>query len=686
MKKTYYILLLYFILALFFWGLPMKFNFMGRLNISGDPAFYLWSFKWWPYAISHGLNPFLTKAFWSPFGQNLAWTASCPSIALVMWPITYFYGAVFSYNFITLISLTLAPFGIYLINKQLGLKESSSIFGGIIFFFSQYAWGQLIGHLTLFTVFVIIFLCYLYILRFKGLINRWKYIVLFAVLLAFQFGISNEIYATFVVFSFIAFLILFILYFKEKKYRKEITTFAFETMAGIAISVILLLPYIYYMLSTHVPGSLNNNAFYVADPLNYIIPTPINWLFGNLFIPISLKFSGNFSEEGAYLGLPLIFILISFIYLTWKDFKHQSKLYAFISLFLIISILFSFGPYLRILNHKIMPMPWIFFAHLPFIKQALPTRFTFYVDITASIIAALWFDKNSKKKIKNIIAGLAIIFLLPNLNNYKGENIKYPVFIKSSVYKKYLTKGENILVLPTYSQGGFEGPLWQQKTDFYFNLSEEVAGPTPKKLIQEGIQPIAYNKTKLTFFYYILKCKIRDIIISDSYNNKTVNNLIKALNIKPINIDGIKIYKINRERLKNEYANLILAVYNILFSSSISYLQKTHSLSNLYPEYLEEHGYLDKSFGFQTGKAYNWTKNGGWIGQWSCPDGNKDSCFGVGFAGGGISTLKPLIEKYKPQALQIFFPYPKLYNQNSKDTTGLLFMLMIFKMPKNGNA
>ncbi|MEM3845540.1 MAG: hypothetical protein QXU98_07560 [Candidatus Parvarchaeota archaeon] len=94
MKKNYYILMFYFILAVFFWGLPIKFDFVNRLlNMGGDPAFYLWSLKWWPYAISHGLNPFLAKASWAPFGQNLAWTTSCPSIAILMWPITNLFGA-----------------------------------------------------------------------------------------------------------------------------------------------------------------------------------------------------------------------------------------------------------------------------------------------------------------------------------------------------------------------------------------------------------------------------------------------------------------------------------------------------------------------------------------------------------------------------------------------------------------
>jgi hypothetical protein len=83
----------------------MDFEFTSKINISADPAFILWSLKWWPYAISHGLNPFLTKAFWAPFGQDLAWTGSVPSIALLFSPITLSFGPVLSYNLATILSL-----------------------------------------------------------------------------------------------------------------------------------------------------------------------------------------------------------------------------------------------------------------------------------------------------------------------------------------------------------------------------------------------------------------------------------------------------------------------------------------------------------------------------------------------------------------------------------------------------
>ncbi len=221
-KNNYFIIFIYFALSIIFWGIPQGFNFINNINISGDPAFYLWCLKWWHYAISHGLNPFITKTFWAPFAQNLAGTTSLPSIAILMWPVTKIFGPVFSYNIITLISLTLAPYGIYLINREIGLKTISSFVGSLFFFFSTYILAEMLGHLTLYTSFIVVFLVYLYILRFKNSFSRLKYIVLFSLLFAFQFGISNEIYATFAVFSFFAWLVAFILFFKNENTRKKL--------------------------------------------------------------------------------------------------------------------------------------------------------------------------------------------------------------------------------------------------------------------------------------------------------------------------------------------------------------------------------------------------------------------------------------------------------------------------------
>src|SRR5438270_12804851 len=42
------------------------------LHTSSDPSIFIWSLRWWPYAIAHGLNPLHTDLIRSPQGVNLA--------------------------------------------------------------------------------------------------------------------------------------------------------------------------------------------------------------------------------------------------------------------------------------------------------------------------------------------------------------------------------------------------------------------------------------------------------------------------------------------------------------------------------------------------------------------------------------------------------------------------------------
>jgi hypothetical protein len=158
--------------------------------------------------------------------------------------------------------------------------------------------------------------------------------------------------------------------------------------------------------------------------------------------------------------------------------------------------------------------------------------------------------------------------------------------------------------------------------------------------------------------------------------NASPISICRLKKVEKVNEDTIKKLQIGYENFLAEEA---IKLFSTLLSSSQKFLSDGGNPLKLLPQYLEENGYLDKSFGYyQTGIVNNWTKNGGWIGQFDCPDG-KGKCFGVGIVR-NTSQVKPIINKYKSQALQVFFPYPKLYNPNVKSSEGEL--LMIFRDPK----
>ena len=67
------------------YGLPL----IRHLNVPNlrqywtDPNFYTWSMRWWPYAVSHGINPLYSSQIGAPRGYDLAWATTTPSVDLL---------------------------------------------------------------------------------------------------------------------------------------------------------------------------------------------------------------------------------------------------------------------------------------------------------------------------------------------------------------------------------------------------------------------------------------------------------------------------------------------------------------------------------------------------------------------------------------------------------------------------
>ena len=79
-SSTWLALGLYGLLSVLFFGRHVV-GHLGSAVIATndiDSSQYQWFLAWWPHAILHGLNPFITHAVYVPDGYNLTWTTSLP--------------------------------------------------------------------------------------------------------------------------------------------------------------------------------------------------------------------------------------------------------------------------------------------------------------------------------------------------------------------------------------------------------------------------------------------------------------------------------------------------------------------------------------------------------------------------------------------------------------------------------
>jgi hypothetical protein len=359
MLKGIYVLIFFVCTSIITWGYAIKFNFYNNIPFSGDPAFYIWSFKWLPHAIRNDLNIFITDLFWYPYGQNLAWTTFIPSLSITFWYITEKFSPMLSYNLATVLNFALGSFGFYLLSRAIGFSAVASFLASILFFFSPYSWVQSLSHINLSITFTVPFLLLLSVLRFKESIGRLQYIFISTLLLVYQFGISNEIYATMVMFGFISASLFAIVNRKSKEHITKIKNLMLDSAISLFLSALFLSPYIYFMFKDKVDKHIGNIYAQITDPINFIIPTKATFLLGEHLYPISSRFTSPLEEASAYIGIPLLLILIS-AFLSLRNVIGVRYLFTL----LIIVLVLSFGSYLTIMGKQIVPMPWMIFSNI----------------------------------------------------------------------------------------------------------------------------------------------------------------------------------------------------------------------------------------------------------------------------------------------------------------------------------
>jgi hypothetical protein len=110
--------LLYVLVSLVFFARPG--DWTARLfGLAGDPTVYVWFVHWWPFAIAHGINPFVSYYVWAPNGDNLVWRASSSTAALLGLPMTLLGGPVLAFNILSMLAPALAAWAAYLLTRHL---------------------------------------------------------------------------------------------------------------------------------------------------------------------------------------------------------------------------------------------------------------------------------------------------------------------------------------------------------------------------------------------------------------------------------------------------------------------------------------------------------------------------------------------------------------------------------------
>ena len=128
----------------------------------------------------------------------------------------------------------------------------------------------------------------------------------------------------------------------------------------------------------------------------------------------------------------------------------------------------ALGPVLHVAGRQIVALPWALAGKLPLIKYALPVRFGNYAFLVLAIILSLWISGPGVRFAKALTV-MAMIAIFPNpAFLFRESRYITPAFFADGLYRNYLARGDNVLVIPY----GASGPsmAWQAQTRMYFRM------------------------------------------------------------------------------------------------------------------------------------------------------------------------------------------------------------------------
>jgi hypothetical protein len=505
-----------------------------------DPTAYMWALVWWPHAIVHGLNPFVTHAFWVPDSINLGALASVPGPALVAWPLTAVAGPIVSYNVLMLIAPVTGAWFAYRLCLYLTRAPAASILAGYVYGFSTYGIGHLAGHMNLVFTFGPPALVLLTLKRIDGVISARRYFILTAIVLIAQLATGTEMLFTMTCIGVVALAAGWI--FSAPERRRRIVS-ALVPLAGAYVLVgAICSPFLYYALTgPNVVGGLPAN--FPADALSFAIPTTFEMFGGHRFAAVANAFAGNFAENGTYLGLPVILIVAAYAVTRWRTGAGRVLLTV-----LAVAVVWSLGYKLNIDGHPTVTMPFHWVSQFRGFNEVIPVRIGLYVFLVSAIIIALWLASPGSSPLRRWpLAILAVVFLFPNANaGYFDQKVPDPAFFRTSVYRQYLHRDEVVLPIPY----GVVGPglLWQARTDMYFRYASGGFFVPPNYglnlFVQQalGLTP-ALKPTVAALRAFLAQHHVGAIVV-EADQPGVWPAVIGRLGLSPVNVGGVLLYQV----------------------------------------------------------------------------------------------------------------------------------------------
>ena len=524
----------------------------------------MWFLRWVPTAIERGLDPFVTHQMNAPTGVNLMWNAWAPLIGLALAPVTVALGPVVAYDVAIVGAIVLSALACFVALRRYATGLAGPLMGGAVYGFSPYVVSQAALHLNLAAVWmpplVLLVLDELLIRRRHSPVRLG---IAIGVLAGLQVLLFEEILATGAVAAAVFAGILALVVRDRARIAEGARRVGraclpalgtFLVIAGLPLAVQFLGP-------LRLGGRVQDSAVFSTDLLNLVLPTPYQLIAPGLATEISRQFSGLYHEATAYVGLPMLVILVVVVVRRWSDLRIRVAGLMAATMFVL-----SLGQTLRVGNALTdLPLPWLPISLLPLLEHALPGRLTLYMWLAVAAIVAMIVSevvaRGPRYATPRLAAlGLALILIIPA--PLASSTTEVPEFFRS-FDRQGLGDDAIVLVAPHFTNGAGAAPmLWSAVAGDRPRLYEAYAyvpdadgnpryGPPPTQLTaimeriqDDGVTMVAGGAVREQVFRDIEAAGITDVIVGPmDHREQMVAFFSDLFGRPPVEVDGVELWR-----------------------------------------------------------------------------------------------------------------------------------------------
>jgi hypothetical protein len=432
----------------------------------GDPGMFLWWFKWTPWALTHGHDPFRTTYLNAPRGISAMWNPSVLALGVLFAPITLAFGPVVSFNIALVLGPALSAWTAALwLRRHVGTLAAGV--GGLVFGFSPFVVDHSkAGHVNFTWLLLLpVMLMLLEDLLWRSQHPMWPTAPLLGLVASVQLLISSEALLIFALTCAGAIVVLACSHPDIAKQRARLVLPAACLALGVAA-----------LLSAWPLAEQFGSRYRITQPVQ-----PVGQYGGRftsiVTAPPMMVFHPHHAvlghitgvEDGLYLGWPLLIALL--VAAVWLI-RRPGVVVA--ALVIVASILLQMhGTHWHAFGISVPSPLHLLQSHVPITGNIGPGRFAIVMWLAIAWIVASAIDEATTRLhlrsaiVPALVAGLVLLPLLPGPEPTTNRTLSTPSFFTSQALDM-IPNGSVVMVAPMATVANNESQFWQSAADMRF--------------------------------------------------------------------------------------------------------------------------------------------------------------------------------------------------------------------------